>query len=61
MTLVKKLKVFHLLCLSKIDREKEFADILHKIEAVKDLKTTFYEKRKTIVFPNRLVHRFGQK
>ena len=61
MTLVKKLKFFHLLCLSKIDREKEFADILDKIEAVKDLKTTVYEKRKTIIFPKRLVHRFGQK
>ena len=51
MTLVKKLKVFHLLCLSKIDREKEFADILDKIQAVKDSKTTVYEKRKTIIFP----------
>ena len=38
MTLVKKLKFFHLLCLSKIDREKEFADILDKIEAVKEFK-----------------------
>ena len=38
MTLVKKLKFFHLFCLSKIDREKEFADILHKIEAVKEFK-----------------------
>ena len=30
MILVKKLKLFHLLCLSKIDREKEFADVLNK-------------------------------
>ena len=28
MILVKKLKFFHLLCLSKIDREKAFADLL---------------------------------
>ena len=27
MILVKKLKFFHLLCLSKIDREKVFADV----------------------------------
>ena len=38
MILVKKLKFFHLLCLSKIDQEKEFADILDKIEAVKEFK-----------------------
>ena len=30
MTLVKKLKFFHLLYLSKIDREKVFADVLDK-------------------------------
>ena len=28
MILVKKWKFFHLLCLSKIDREKVFADVL---------------------------------
>ena len=38
MIFVKKLKIFYLLCLSKIDREKEFADSLDKIEAVKELK-----------------------
>ena len=36
MILVKKLKVFDLLCLSKIDREKLFADVLDKKEAFKD-------------------------
>ena len=38
MILVKKLKFFHLLCLSKMDREKEFADSLDKIEPVKEFK-----------------------
>ena len=38
MILVKKLKFFHLLCLSKIDREKVFADVLDKKEAFKDYK-----------------------
>ena len=38
MILVKKLKFFHLLCLSKIDREKEFADLLNKKEAFKDFR-----------------------
>ena len=37
MILVKKLKFFHLLCLSKIDREKVFADVLDKKK--KPLKT----------------------
>ena len=36
MILVKKLKVFDVLCLSKIDREKLFADVLDKKEAFKD-------------------------
>ena len=40
MILVKKLKFFHLLCLSKIDREKVFADVLDKKEACKDYKKT---------------------
>ena len=38
MILVKKLKFFHLLCLSKIDREKVFADVLDKKEILKDYK-----------------------
>ena len=40
MILVKKLKFFHLLCLSKMDREKVFADVLDKKEAFKDSKKT---------------------
>ena len=38
MILDKKLKFFHLLCLSKIDREKVFANVLHKKEIFKDYK-----------------------
>ena len=38
MILVKKLKFFHLLCLSKIDREIVFADVLDKKQAFKDYK-----------------------
>ena len=38
MILVKKLKFFHLLCLTKIDQEKVFADGLDKKEAFKDYK-----------------------
>ena len=38
MKLVKKLKFFHLLSLTKIDREKVFADVLGTKEAVKDYK-----------------------
>ena len=61
MIFVKKLKVFDLLCLSKIDREKVFADVLHKKKPLKTIKTTVYEKRKIRIFPKGLVHRFGQK
>ena len=38
MILVKKSKFFHLLSLSKIDRRKEFADVVEKEEPVKDYK-----------------------
>ena len=58
--LLKKLKFFHLLGLSKIDREKVFADVLDKKEAYKTIKTTVYEKRKIIIFPKGSIHRFGQ-
>ena len=61
MILVKKLKFFHLLSLSKIDREKLFADVLDKKWPFKTIKTTVYEKRKIRIFPKRLVHRFGEK
>ena len=44
MILVKKLKFFHLLYLSKIDPEKVFADVLDKKEAIKDYKNNFLRK-----------------
>ena len=61
MMLVKKLKFFHLFCLSKIDREKVFADVLDKKKPLKTIKTTVYEKRKISIFPKGLVRRFRQK
>ena len=59
MILVKKLKFFHVLCLSKIHREKVFADVLDKKEAFKDYKNNCLQKAQN--FPKGLVHRFGQK
>ena len=44
MNLVKKLKFFHLFCLSKIDREKVFADVLDKKEDFKDHKNICLRK-----------------
>ena len=44
MSLVKKLKFFHFLCLSKIDREKVFADVLDKKKAFKDYKNNCVRK-----------------
>ena len=44
MILVKKLKFFHFLYLSKIDREKVFADVLDKKEAFKDYKNNCLRK-----------------
>ena len=62
MILVKKLKFFHLLYLSKIDREKVFADVLDKKEAFKDYKNNCdYKKHHIRIFPKGLVHRFDQK
>ena len=61
MILVKKLKFFHFLCLSKIHRDKVFVDVLDKKDSSKTIKTTVYEKRKIRIFSKGLVHRFGQK
>ena len=61
MNLVKKLKFYHVLCLSKIDREKAFADVEDKKKLLKTIKTTVYEKHKIRIFPKELVHRFSQK
>ena len=58
---MKKLKFFHVLCLSKIDREKLFGDVLDKRKPLKSIKTSVYEKCKIRTFANGLVHGFGQK
>ena len=50
MILVKKLKFCHLLCLSKIHREKVFSDVLIRKNPLKTIKTTVYEKRKIRIF-----------
>ena len=44
MILVKKLKFFLFLCLSKMDREKVLADVLDKKEAFKDYKNNCVRK-----------------
>ena len=44
MILVKKLKFFHVLCLSKIDQGKVFTDVLDKKEAFKDYKNNRVRK-----------------
>ena len=61
MILVKKLKFIHLLCLSKIVPVKLFGDVLDKRKPLETIKRTVYEKRKIRIFPNGLVHEFGQK
>ena len=50
MILVKKLKFFHLLSLSKIDREKLFADVLDKKEAIQDYKNDCLRKTQNLIF-----------
>ena len=60
MILVKKLKVFLLLSLSKIDGEKLFADVLDKKEANKEYKNDCLRKTQIRIFPKGLVHRFGE-
>ena len=61
MILVKKLKFFQFLCLSNIDREILFADVLDKKQAFQDYKINCLQKDKIRIFQKRLVHRFGQK
>ena len=60
MILVKLLKFFHVLCLSKIDGEKVFADILDKKEAFIDYKNNCLSKRENDNFCQGVVHCFGQ-
>ena len=61
MILIKKLKFVHLLSSSKIDREKLFADVLDKKEAIKEYKNDCLRKTQIRISPKGLVHRFGQK
>ena len=61
MILLKELKLFHLLCLSKMDREKVFADVLDKKKPLKTIKQPCTKNRKIRIFPKGLVHRFDQK
>ena len=44
MILVKKLKFFHVLCLSKIDPGTVFGEVLEKKEAFKDYKNNSVRK-----------------
>ena len=44
MILDKKLKFLHVLCLSNIDPEKVFADVLDKKEALKEYKNNCVRK-----------------
>ena len=53
------MKFLHVLCLSKIDREKVFADVLDKKEAFKDYKNNCVRKTQNENFSK--VHRFGPK
>ena len=55
------MKFFQVLCLSKIDREKLFGDVQDKRKSLKTIKSSVYDKRKIRIFPNGLVHGFGQK
>ena len=57
MILVKKLKFFHLLYLSKIDREKVFPDVLDKKRSLKRLLKQPFTKNAKLEF----CHRFDQK
>ena len=59
--LVKKLKFFYLLSLSKQIEKNCLLTFQIKKRALKTIKTTVYEKRKIRIFPKLLVHRFGQK
>ena len=44
MILVRKLKFFHVLCLSKMDEKEVFADVLDKKEVFKDYKNNCVRK-----------------
>ena len=61
MILVKKLKFFYLLCLSKIDQEKVFADVLDKKEAFKEFKNNCLSKTQKLDFSKGVSASFWSK
>ena len=61
MILVKKLKFLHVLCLSKIDGEKVFADVLDKKEAFKDYKNNCVRKTENENFSKGISTSFSSK
>ena len=61
MILVKKLKFFHLLNLSKIDREKVFGDVLDKKEAFKHYKNQIFTKNAKLDFSKGVSPSFSSK
>ena len=52
---VKKLNLFYLLCLSNIDREKVFADVLDRKEVFKDSKNIRLWKTQNLNFLSNLL------
>ena len=61
MSVVKKLKFFPLLGLSKIDREKVLADVLHKKEAFEDYKNNSLPKTPNLHFSKEVSPSFWSK
>ena len=61
MIFVKNSKFFHLLCLSKLDREKVFADVLDKKEALKDYKNNCVQKTQNQNFSKEVSPSFWSK
>ena len=57
-----KVQIFFMFCVYQKEIEKDcFGDVLDKRKPLKTIKTSVYEKRKIRIFPNGLVHGFGQK
>ena len=61
MILVKKLKFFHFLCLSKIDRGKVSADVLDKKEGFEDYKSNCLWKTQNEIFSKGVSPSFWSK
>ena len=56
-----KIDVFSCFVFIKNGSRKLFGDVLDKIKPLKSIKTSASEKGKIRIFPNGLVHGFGQK